>query len=375
MFRILLIVFIVSSVLGNVSYAKNTLSRALFVSVIENPPVLTSRQQMLDLIDFAKKSGIHDLFVQVYYAGKAWFPSHIVDDSPYQQCRSRVQMDPLAFLIHQAHEKGLEVHAWINLLSLGKNVDSYFVRKYGVSILTCNLTAKHSPEDYKIDNQYFLEPGDPRVSEDLTRIVQEILNHYPDLDGLQFDYIRYPDFNPHYGYTKSNVERFQKASGVRNIEDGSLVWKNWKRFCVTAIVRRLGQTARSLKPHVRLSTTGCMPYIRAYEEAFQDWGEWLNQGLVDFVTIMDYSADVKEFERWIKAVKEKVQIWEKVKISVGAYKLLHTPKIFEQEYQLCEKMASSCAVFYYGSVLQSPEFQRFLNLDTGMTNVFKSRTN
>ena len=57
----------------------------------------------------------------------------------------------------------------------------------------------------------------------LARIVEELLRAYPDLDGIQFDYIRYPDLYPHYGYTKVNMQRFTKASGIKIIDDDSAV--------------------------------------------------------------------------------------------------------------------------------------------------------
>ena len=66
------------------------------------------------------------------------------------------------------------------------------------------------------------------------------------------------------------------------------------------------------------------------------------QGLIDFVTIMDYSTDVKQFEKWITAVKEKTGSLAKVKIAVGAYKMVNTPDIFEQEYRRCEEMSTTC---------------------------------
>jgi uncharacterized lipoprotein YddW (UPF0748 family) len=103
-----------------------------------------------------------------------------------------------------------------------------------------------------------------------------------------------------------------------------------------------------------------MPYVRAYEEAYQDWGSWLSSGLVDFVTIMDYSADVKEFEKWIVRIKEKTKDTSRVKIAVGAYKLEHVPEIFEQEFRSCEKMHTTCAIFHYGSVWETPELYKFL---------------
>ncbi len=334
--------------------------RALFVSVIQDPPVLSSLDQIIKLIDFAKQARIKILFVQIYHAGQAWFPSKIAEDSPYEKCRKTVLEDPFALLIQKAHAQGIQVHAWLNLLSLGNNTNANFLKKYGTDILTRNLKGKNKLEDFKIDGQYFLEPGDPRVRDDLAKMVEEILRTYPDLDGIQFDYIRYPDVNPHYGYTKINVERFKKTYGLKTIDESSQIWKDWKRAQVTELLTRLVKIVRSRRLNMQVSTTGCMPYARAYYEAYQDWSSWLLQELVDFVTAMDYSVDLKEFERWITAIKEKTTDFSKVKIAIGAYKLARSPEIFEQEFRSCEKMGTTCAVFHYGSVLESPAFEMFL---------------
>ena len=318
-------------------FGRSAMQRAaaglLFVSVIQDPPVLSSREEIIKLIDFAKQAHIKMLFVQIYHAGQAWFPSKIADDSPYEEYRKAVSEDPFALLIKQAHAQGIQVHAWLNLMSLGSNTNANFLKKYGTDILTRNLKEKNKIEDYKIDGQYFLEPGDPRVRDDLAKMVEEILRDYPDLDGIQFDYIRYPDVDPHYGYTKVNMERFKKATGLKIIDEESPVWQDWRRAQVTEMLTKLVKTVRSRRPKMQVSTTGCMPYARAYYEAYQDWSSWLSKGLIDFVTIMDYSVDLKQFERWITVVKEKTTDLSKVKIAVGAYKMVHTPEIFEQEFR------------------------------------------
>ena len=191
--------------------------------------------------------------------------------------------------------------------------------------------------------------------------VEEIVLRYPALDGVQFDYIRYPDMHPHYGYTKSNIKRFKKATGLKSIEEDSQVWKDWKRKQVSELLEGLANKARALNPRIQVSVTGCIPYSRALYEAYQDWPSWISGGLVDYVTIMSYSPDPEEFKNSILVVKEKVPDFFKVKIGVGAYKLLNSPEIFEQELAVCREMKAATAVFHYGSLLENPKLKEFLN--------------
>jgi uncharacterized lipoprotein YddW (UPF0748 family) len=340
---------------------EETLPRALFVSMIENTSVLSNRDGMAQLIDFAKKASIKILFVQIYRADQALFPSKIADTTPYEVYLKNISEDPFALLIKQAHTAGIEVHAWLNLLSLSTNKDAPMLKKYGPEILTKNLKDKKTLKDYRIDGQYFLEPGDLRVRQELAGIVEEVVRTYPDLDGIQFDYIRYPDVKPSYGFTKANVERFKTATGLKIIEEKSQAWKDWKRTQVTELLELLAQKARALQPHIKVSTTGCMPYIRAYDEAFQDWLSWLDGGLVDFVTMMNYSPDPGEFQKWISAIKGKTENFKKINISIGAYKFLHTPEVFKKELELCEQAEGGvCSIFYYGNLLESPALSNLL---------------
>jgi uncharacterized lipoprotein YddW (UPF0748 family) len=337
------------------------LSRTANRSVIDKTPVLSDKEEIIKLIAFAKKSRVRTLFVQIYRANLSWFPSKIADQKPYERCLKSVGEDPFALLIKKAHANGIEVHAWLNLLTLSKNINAPLLKKYGPGILTRDLSPKKTIEDYKIDQQYFLEPGDLRIRKELGDMVEEILRAYPALDGIQFDYIRYPDFHPIYGYTPMNIERFKKATGIKVIEDKDLIWQGWKRAQVTDLLKLLIARTRALRPKIHISTTGCMSYSRAYHEAFQDWPSWVETGLVEFVTVMSYPDNVEEFQKNIADAKKRVTDLKKISFGVGAYKFISTPITFTRQFDLCEQIPSrACAVFHYGSLVQSPALSAYL---------------
>lgn len=306
--------------------------KGLFVSVLQKNPALSSKRSVEKLIATAKKENYKVLFVQVYRANQAWFPSRHAENKPGE----------LAYLVRRAHEEGLQAHAWLNLLSLSANERAPLLQKYGPSILTRNTAPKKTLADYKIDNQYFLEPGDPRVSQALSDILTELITAYPKLDGIQLDYIRYPDVKPSYGHTELNLARYRKAGG-KSSDEQDPTWRKWKRDQVTALARRLRDKARSVRPGIQFSTTGLMPYPRAREEAFQDWKEWTDTGLADFVTLMAYTDDMKQFQRYIVDAKNRLPGLAKTNIAVGAYKLKDRPEDFARQWALCEASgARSC---------------------------------
>ncbi|MEI8175658.1 MAG: family 10 glycosylhydrolase [Candidatus Omnitrophota bacterium] len=335
--------------------------RGLFVSLIQDPPVLTSAAAITKMIDFAKKADIGTLYVQVYRANEAWFPSHIADQAQYEACLKKLGADPMKSLIERAHQRGVAVYAWLNVLSLSQNKDALLLKKYGPGILTRNVRKKKTLDDYKIDSQFFLEPGDLRVRKEMVELTEELLRAYPGLDGILFDYIRYPDTKPAYGHTAANVARFKAATGRMAVDEESRAWEEWKRSQVTECLQALVARARKIRPGLSVSATGCMPYARAYLEAFQDWPSWLERGIVDSVTIMTYSPDPAELERWIRAIRSKVADFKKINICLGAYKLVRSPAAFSRLFRAGELAGGgSCVFFHYGSFLEDPSLSSVL---------------
>lgn len=340
------------------SYAQE---RGMFIWSWGKESVLCSREGITRAVDFAHQHGIKTIFVHVYRSNKSWFPSVLADQSPYQQCLSKVKEDPLALMIKQAHVKGVEIHAWMNLLSLSGNKQAPLLKKYGPDILTRNKEAKLQLEDYKVDNQYFLEPSDRRVRKELLGLLDELISRYPDLDGVQFDYIRYPDVRPFYGYSPDNVARFKKTFKLQDFAEEDLRWKQWKRDQVTALLEVLVKKARKLNPELQVSTTGSLSYTRAYHEALQDWPAWLNSGLVDFVTVMNYPDNFDEFKKNIDGIKDKVKDPVRLNIAVGAYKFTDRPALFKEQFDYCRQVVSrSCVIFHYDNFIDHPALSEML---------------
>lgn len=332
----------------------------VLVTTLQDPQVLSSREEINRLIDFSRLSHVDTLYIQIYRANQAWFPSKLADDAPYKQFLKDIDEDPFALLIRKAHRSGIKVFAWLNLLSLSKNAQAVILQKYGVDILTRNQDPKNSLEDYLIDNQYFLEPGDLRVREELSGIVKEILRAYPDLDGILFDYIRYPDVHPFYGYTDANMQRFRRATGASVIEEGR-EWQNWKRNQVTDLLKELVAAARAVRPDIALATTGCVSYSRAFNEAFQDWPLWVNAGLTDFVVVMAYPKDAEQYQKYISEAKAKTEDLRKLHLAVAAYKLTAAPEEFTRHLRICESSgAAACVIFHYGSLVDAPAMTKTL---------------
>ncbi|TAM40771.1 hypothetical protein EPN54_02325, partial [bacterium] len=296
--------------------AGETSRRGVWVSVFSAKSVLYSKEGVNSLIAKCKKAKINEIYLQFLQSGNAYYDSRICDRSKYDQMIKAAGVDTLDLLLREAQENNIKVFAWVNVLSLGKNDKAEILTKFGNSILTRDQYGRPSKTDSKMEldkyylreDQIFLEPGDPRVEEYVLTIINEIINRYPLLSGIHLDYIRYPSpvpfipgsrfikFGLTYGYGPKNVERFKDKTGLNvletlNNEDEYLAWDNWKRQQITDLVRKISSLVKVKSAELLVSCAVIPLTERAYSNAFQDWSYWLEEGVIDYAVLMDYTRD------------------------------------------------------------------------------------
>jgi uncharacterized lipoprotein YddW (UPF0748 family) len=283
--------------------------RGLWVLAEGTHRTLERPERIEGLVRDAERVGVTDLFVQVYRAGRSWYPSTHADPAPYDSIR-RAGIAPLEALVTRAHASGLRVHGWFNALCLHQNSRAPLLRTVGRGAVLIDRKGR-SLLDYPHfdvpppDHAYYrlgtpgiwLDPAVPGVAEALEAIVDDLVKAAPDLDGLHLDFIRYPyalpitpgsRFEPglDFGYGDASKARFAREHGGR-FESGD-AWDAFRRERVGEIVRRL---------HTRLPqgwelSAAVLPWAeRAYLSAFQDWRRWLEDGALDFAVVMAYVRD------------------------------------------------------------------------------------
>jgi uncharacterized lipoprotein YddW (UPF0748 family) len=112
-----------------------------------------------------------------YWGGRAYCRSEIcptAEDVPEG-------FDPLGYLIEQCHKNGIQVHVWFVNGEYGRNDLSHVFSKHP------DWRLMPQPGEYA----WWYDLGKPEVREFEANIMLEVLKRY-DVDGLHFDYIRYP---------------------------------------------------------------------------------------------------------------------------------------------------------------------------------------
>jgi uncharacterized lipoprotein YddW (UPF0748 family) len=271
------------------------------------------------LIDDAVRIGATDLFVQVYRGGRSWYDSDRADAAPYRTIVATNGADTLALLIERAHERGLLVHAWVNVLSLSQNAEAPLLRKLGRDAVLVDRRGR-SILDYpgfelpEPDRRWYrmgtpglyLDPAAPGLREHLVDTFAELVVRYPALDGLHLDYIRHPGVLPfvpgsrfgvglEFGYGPRSRARFESETGLRAPREGDMVnvsrWDEWRREQVTHLVEQIAERTRSLRPGLEISAAVIAYADRAYLTLAQDWPRWLEDGSIDFAVPMIYTLD------------------------------------------------------------------------------------
>lgn len=239
------------------------------------------KQELCRILDQLKAARINTVFMQTRIRGSVIYPSRI---EPWDVCLTGQfgkdpGYDPLEFAIEETHRRGMELHAWVVTVPCFKTKDAGKMGPRSLMKTHPNLLKKHN-------DQYYLDPGLPGADDYLVSICKEIVSRY-DVDGIHFDYIRYPE----------NAESFPDGTTYRKY-GGKQSKAEWRRDNITRIVSKAHQAVKTLKPWVRLS---CSPVGKfrdmrrfssrgwnAYAAVYQDAQGWLRGGIMDMLCPMMY---------------------------------------------------------------------------------------
>ena len=142
------------------------------------------KQQLCQMLDQLKQAGINTVMLQTRVRATTIYPSDI---EPWDGCLSGQPgvspgYDALQMAIDECHRRGMELHAWVVTIPVGK------WNTYG-----CKRIRKRYPSIIvKIGDEGFMQPEAYLTADYLGNLCQEITERY-DIDCIHLDYIRYPE--------------------------------------------------------------------------------------------------------------------------------------------------------------------------------------
>jgi uncharacterized lipoprotein YddW (UPF0748 family) len=158
----------------------------------------------------------------------------------------------------------------------------------------------------------WLCPSHPDNFELELQSMLEVAQKY-DVDGLHFDYIRYP--GSQCCYCDGCRARFEAEAGSRvadwpaGCRSGKLreSYNDWRCGNITRLVAAVHQEAKKIKPDIKISAAVFGSYPACRDSVAQDWVAWVRAGYLDFVCPMDYTDSDSFFRSLVERQMELIE--------------------------------------------------------------------
>jgi uncharacterized lipoprotein YddW (UPF0748 family) len=258
------------------------------------------------------ENGFNRIFPNMLWGGVAHYASDVLPRSEtFKKYGDQIEQCCTA-----AHRHGLEVHVWkvnYNLLNAPKE----FVAKMRREGRT-QVSAKGK-------SQNWLCPSNPKNQRLELDSMLEVVRKYP-VDGLHFDYIRYPDGN--HCYCDGCRRRFEAETGQKVLDENwpgecssgprKQEYRDWRCKQITKLVATVSREAKKVRPGIKISAAVFGAYPGCRESVGQDWVQWVKDGDLDFLCPMNYTKDNNEFAGLVRSQMKLVGGRLPINVGIGA---------------------------------------------------------
>ncbi len=359
---------------------------------------LASLRSIQQMVDTAQRSGFNTLLVQVRGRGDAYYNSHIEPRAAELE-DAAAAFDPLALTLTTAHAAGLKVHAWVNVdlvssATLLPRAQSHIIARHPEWLMvprslanTLRTAAADTPaylgqiaraaraQSDQVEGLY-LSPVLPAAREYTASVVQDLAGRY-ELDGIHFDYMRFP--NDQFDYSRAAIAAFRTdvlndtPKDLRDRLDKAAVttatawpdalpdaWSAFRRNRLTLLATTLRATALAARRGLIVSAAVAPNADEARSGRLQDWRLWAHTGIVDALCPMIYTSDPAEFATALARVKADAgttSVWA----GIGAYKL--SPARTTENLRAVRKSAvAGVLLFSYDSLIAGDAASNYFTL-------------
>ena len=226
--------------------------------------------------------------------------------------------DPLAYFVQRAHERGIQLHAYVNVYPVGDRLaDNSCPPPLRVTPLPLyyRLQDAHGATDGKLNaaqwtaldaiscGEYQMaSPASDVFRAHFKAVVADLVNRY-DVDGIHLDRVRYA------ARTTSCDPVSEDAYGGPCFSGADGAYENWQRQQIDELVREVYQDVivpsgrevwlSAAVWHTYIDRWG-WGYTQGFHDFYQDSQGWTQAGIIDAISPMIYSANPETFrlERW-----------------------------------------------------------------------------
>lgn len=319
---------------------------------------LTGPEVIAQMVEDAREAGFNTLLVQVRGRGDAFFNGSI-EPRAAALAGQPTSFDPLAVVLASARRVGLRVHAWlnINLVASATELPSsqqHIIYKHPEWLMVPRALAdemaridRDSPEyvgklaryaraeSAQVEGLY-LSPIPDGAQAYTGSVVGDLVKRY-DVDGVHFDYLRYPSDEFDYNPSALSLFRREIAPALTKTDrdgvDARLTheptiyadafpdrWAEFRRERLTMLAARLRDAVRAYRKDAIVSAAIVPDARDAFVHRLQDWPRWSDVGILDALCPMAYTANPDTFRAQIASARVLAggtPVWA----GIGAYRL------------------------------------------------------
>ncbi len=289
------------------------------------------------------QNGFTAIVPNMCWGGVAFYPSEVLPVHP----SVKDQGDQVAACLAACRKYGVECHVWKVCFKMGGHTPKTFVDRMSTAGRV-NVSRAGKPD------ARWLSPSCAANQDLEIRAMVELARNYK-LDGIHFDYIRYP--GAEYCYGKESRRRFEAELGRQVsgwpgdvLREGELrrKWLEFRRSQVTRVVAEVSRQARQVRPGIEISAAVFPDWRSCRDSVGQDWKTWCDKGYLDFVCPMDYTESTVGFAGAVsKQLKHAGRIPCYPGIGLSTWSQFDLPKLVDQICVTRELKAPGFIIFEY----------------------------
>lgn len=246
------------------------------------------KHYLADMIRKFDEAGINAVIFQIRPEADAFYRSNL---EPWSRFLTGVQgkapddpsFDPLAFMIEECHQRGMELHAWLNPYRVKTNINNTLSKDH--------IYWKYPERFVQYGTQLFFDPGLPENRGFICEVVRDIVTRY-EVDAIHMDDYFYP--YPIAGVSFPDDKSFNMYAASQRFSPSQR--DDWRRNNVNLLIQQIKLTIASTKPWVRFGISPFGIYrnkrsdpngsdtngLQNYDDLYADIKLWVEKGWIDY---------------------------------------------------------------------------------------------
>lgn len=297
-FLLFIIYLLVPSATTDTKKEEREEKRAVFISYIELGNYLrgkdeeTIKKSINDMLDNVKNFDFNMVILQVRSFSDAIYPSSIFPSSRsvVNNEGDELPFDILKYFIKKAHQKDLELHAWINPYRISNDTDTSIISKENPAYKLLNTYSVKVIDNIGI----YYNPASSEVESLILDGIEEIIKNY-DVDGIHFDDYFYPKSND---IDSTDYEKAYK-------DNNSLTLQEYRLNTISSLIRKTYKLIKSYDKSILFGISPDGNINNNYNSNYVDTRKFCTEeGYLDYIMPQVYYGflnSTKPFEDTVKS--------------------------------------------------------------------------